>query len=98
MTYYATNPSRPNDPAYKWYFTIVDPTDVGGMRKVKNISIQLAYDAKYTDADGVVQYVRDQKNILGNCLCSKGLITRNITSNRRIILSTTTIRNGIRCI
>lgn len=74
MTYYATNVSRPNDPAYKWYFTIVDPTDVGGMRKVKNISIQLAYDAKYTDTDGVIQYVRDQKIFWAIVYVPKGSI------------------------
>lgn len=64
MTFYATNPSRPNDPAYKWYFTIVNPTDVTGMRKVKNISIQLAYDASFntgTSDEPVIDYVRDQK-------------------------------------
>ena len=61
MTYYATNPSRPDDANYKWYFTIVDPTDVTGMRKVKNIGIQLAYDARFQDTDGTIDYVRDQK-------------------------------------
>ena len=48
MTYYFTNTKT--EPSTRTpYFTIVNPTDVGGMRKVKNISIQLAFDREYTD-------------------------------------------------
>ena len=39
------------------YFTVVPPTDVAGKRKVKNISIQLAFDSSLTgaiDADASV--------------------------------------------
>ena len=44
LTYLVSN-GDPTDPEYKPYITVVPPTDVGGMRKVKNISIQLSYDA-----------------------------------------------------
>lgn len=49
MTYYYAN--APNQAAQtSKYFTIVPPTDVGGMRKVKNITIQLAFDKEYVDS------------------------------------------------
>ena len=49
MTYYYAN--APNQQAQSSkYFTIVPPTDVGGMRKVKNITIQLAFDKEYVDS------------------------------------------------
>lgn len=61
MTYYLAN-GDPSSPKYKPYFTIVNPTDVGGMRKVKNISIQLAYDSHFTDPDtGTTGYIEEQK-------------------------------------
>ena len=50
MTYYVSN-GDPSNPKYKPYFTIVNPTDIGGMRKVKNISIQLSYDAELTSPE-----------------------------------------------
>ena len=49
MTYLIAN-GNPNGVGYKPYFTIVPPTDVGGMRKVKNISIQLSYDGNMEGA------------------------------------------------
>lgn len=49
MTYLISN-GDPTGVNYKPYFTIVPPTDVGGMRKVKNISIQLSYDGLMTGA------------------------------------------------
>lgn len=49
MTYLISN-GDPNGVNYKPYFTIVPPTDVGGMRKVKNITIQLSYDGLMTGA------------------------------------------------
>lgn len=49
MTYVLVN-GNPKDPEYKPYFTVVPPADVEGMRKVKNISIQLAYDGTRTGA------------------------------------------------
>ena len=64
MTYYVTNTASITSPNYKPYFTIVPPTDVGGMRKVKNISIQLAYDSSYLDESTeppTTQYVEDQR-------------------------------------
>lgn len=48
MTYYYANSPRQTAQTTK-YFTIVPPTDVGGMRKVKNITVQLAYDNEYVD-------------------------------------------------
>ena len=47
MTYYCANVSSPAQ--LSKYFIIVPPTDVGGMRKVKNITIQLAFDKEYLD-------------------------------------------------
>ena len=46
MTYFLAN-GKPTAADYKPYFTIVPPTDVGGMRKVKNISIQLSFSSAY---------------------------------------------------
>ena len=40
--YYVKN-GDPTEADYKPYYTIVNPTNVEGMRKVKNISIQLAF-------------------------------------------------------
>ena len=48
MTYYVKN-GDPSTAEYKPYFTIVNPTNVEGMRKVKNISIQLSFSALYFD-------------------------------------------------
>lgn len=47
MTYYCTNLHSPAQVSK--YFIIVPPTDVGGMRKVKNITIQLAFDKEFED-------------------------------------------------
>ena len=48
MTYYVKN-GDPSATEYKPYFTVVNPTNVEGMRKVKNISIQLSFSAMYFD-------------------------------------------------
>ena len=61
MTYYVVN-ANPNHPTYKPYLTIVPPTNIEGMRKVKNISIQLSYRSQYT-IDGVV-YNQEEQRIL----------------------------------
>lgn len=50
MTYLVSN-GDPTDVDYKPYITLVPPTDIGGMRKVKNISIQLSYDAELTSPE-----------------------------------------------
>ena len=53
---------NPADPKFKQYFTIVNPTDVAGMRKVKNISIQLAYDSAWLNPEtGEKIFVEDQR-------------------------------------
>jgi hypothetical protein len=49
MTYIISN-GDPLGAGYKPYFTIVPPTEVGGMRKVKNITIQLSYDGKLNES------------------------------------------------
>ena len=49
MTYIISN-GNPLGAGYKPYFTIVPPTEVGGMRKVKNITIQLSYDGKLNES------------------------------------------------
>lgn len=61
MTYFVTN-RNPSAPSYKPYLTVVNPTNVEGMRKVKNISIQLSYDSSYIDAEtGELKYMEDQR-------------------------------------
>ena len=61
MTYLARN-GNPAASGFKQYFTIVNPTEVGGMRKVKNISIQLSYDSYWTNPEtGVTINVEDQR-------------------------------------
>ena len=56
QTYLVRNTSN-LDAGASQYFTVVPPTDVAGKRKVKNISIQLAFDSQLTgaiDADASV--------------------------------------------
>ena len=62
MTYYISN-RNPAASSYKPYLTIVNPTNVEGMRKVKNISIQLSYDAAYVSdpETGAIEYIQDQR-------------------------------------
>ena len=74
MTYYVTN-GNPRATNYKWYFTIVPPTDVGGMRKVKNITLTLAFDARYLDTTEnppVVKYTEDQRIVWAIVYVPKG--------------------------
>ena len=65
MTYYYTN-NMEQPEAMSPYFTIVPPTDVGGMRKVKNISIQLAFSKEYLDnsTDPPTLHVTEENRIL----------------------------------
>ena len=58
QTYLVRN-TAPLEAGTSQYFTVVPPTDVAGKRKVKNISIQLAFDSKVTgaiDADSSVYW------------------------------------------
>ena len=74
MTYYVVN-GNPQAPNYKWYFTIVPPTDVGGMRKVKNISLQLAFDSRYLDTTEnppVEKFTEDQRILWAIVYVPKG--------------------------
>ena len=50
MTYYIKN-ADPHAEGYKPYFTVVNPTNVEGMRKVKNISIQLSFSSLFFDTN-----------------------------------------------
>ena len=85
MTYYVEN-SNPDAPKYKPYFTIVPPTDVGGMRKVKNISIQLCYSSGYYDDQNVVQYVEDQQILWAIVYVPKGSEPGSLSHNNNGIL------------
>lgn len=73
MTYYLTN-GDPVDQHYKQYFTVVPPTDVGGMRKVKNISIQIAFNERYVDSEagGIVKYTENQQFLWAIVYVPKG--------------------------
>ena len=63
MTYYLKN-GDPSGAGYKPYFTIVPPADIGGMRKVKNISIQLSFSSLYFDPQEEVFKNTDNQQIL----------------------------------
>ena len=72
MTYYVIN-GNPNDVHYKPYFTIVPPTDVGGMRKVKNISIQLSFNSAFEPAPGEpIEYTQQQQFLWAIVYVPKG--------------------------
>lgn len=72
ITTFITNGS-PTAPDFKWYFTIVNPTNVEGMRKVKNISIQLAFNEQYTDPEnGTVQFTENQQFLWAIVYVPKG--------------------------
>ena len=62
MTYFVSN-GKPSAANYKPYFIIVPPTDVGGMRKVKNISLQLSFSSAYiaNPQDPVLEYTQTNK-------------------------------------
>lgn len=70
MTYYVTN-GDPTDEDYKPYFTIVNPVNIGGMRKVKNISIQLSYRSQYT-VGGVLYNVEENRILWAIVYVPKG--------------------------
>lgn len=63
MTYYLKN-GDPSAAGYKPYFTIVPPADIGGMRKVKNISIQLSFSSLFFDPNEEVFKNIDNQQIL----------------------------------
>ena len=72
MTYYVKNGNtRAAD--YKPYFTIVNPTNVEGMRKVKNISIQLSFSTLYFDPnDEQFKYTENQQILWAIVYVPKG--------------------------
>lgn len=73
MTYYVQN-GKPSSVDYKPYFTIVPPTDVGGMRKVKNISIQLSFSSAYIadPHDPILEYTQNQQILWAIVYVPKG--------------------------
>jgi len=72
MTYYIKN-DNPSAADYKPYFTVVPPTDIGGMRKVKNISIQLSFSSAYFDPqDQVLKYIENQQILWAIVYVPKG--------------------------
>lgn len=72
MTYYVQN-GDPNAAGYKPYFTIVNPTSVEGMRKVKNISIQLSFSSLYFDPnDQQFKYTENQQILWAIVYVPKG--------------------------
>ena len=73
MTYYVSN-GKPSATGYKPYFTIVPPTDVGGMRKVKNISIQLSFSSAYiaNPQDPILEYTQNQQILWAIVYVPKG--------------------------
>lgn len=83
MTYYVTN-ANPRHPTYKPYLTIVPPTNTEGMRKVKNISIQLSYDSAYLDTSTdppTTQYIEDQRILWAIVYVPKGSEPGTISNN-----------------
>ena len=87
MTYYVVN-GNPTAPAFKPYFTVVPPTDVGGMRKVKNISIQLAFDSAYIDPnDETLKYTEDQRILWAIVYVPRGSQPGTIRTNNGIFYS-----------
>lgn len=70
MTYFVENLDT-TDENYKPYFTIVNPANIGGMRKVKNISIQLSYRSQYTQG-GVLYNVEEQRILWAIVYVPKG--------------------------
>jgi len=72
MTYYVKN-GDPHATNYKPYFTIVNPADIGGMRKVKNISIQLSFSSLYFDPnDEQFKYTENQQILWAIVYVPKG--------------------------
>lgn len=72
MTYYVKN-GDPSEVDYKPYFTIVNPTNVEGMRKVKNISIQLSFSSLYFDkTDNQFKYTENQQILWAIVYVPKG--------------------------
>ena len=72
MTYYVKN-GDPSEAEYKPYFTVVNPTNVEGMRKVKNISIQLSFSSLYFDkSDQQFKYTENQQILWAIVYVPKG--------------------------
>lgn len=85
MTYFVTN-GAPEEIDYKPYFTIVNPANIGGMRKVKNISIQLAFKAEYMN-DGTVYTVNGQRILWAIVYVPKGSEPGQINNTNGIFYS-----------
>ena len=85
MTYFVENLSE-SDENYKPYFTIVNPANIGGMRKVKNISIQLSYRAQYATENGS-GVVEEQRILWAIVYVPKGSEPGNLRIENGILYS-----------
>ena len=84
MTYYVKN-GNPQAAGYKPYFTIVNPTEIGGMRKVKNISIQLSFSSLYFDPnDEQFKYIENQQILWAIVYVPKGSEPGTLNENSGI--------------
>lgn len=87
MTYYVKN-GKPSAADYKPYFTVVPPTDVGGMRKVKNISIQLSFSSMYFDTtDETFKYTENQQILWAIVYVPKGSEPGTLNESNGILYS-----------
>ena len=87
MTYYVVN-GDPRDAEYKPYFTIVNPTNVEGMRKVKNISIQLSFSSAFYDInDQVLKYTENQQILWAIVYVPKGSEPGTLSTENGILYS-----------
>lgn len=86
MTYFLKN-GNPLAEGFKWYFTIVNPANIGGMRKVKNISIQLAFDTTYRDSEGVVRVTEDNQILWAIVYVPKGSEPGGLSIDNGILYS-----------
>lgn len=87
MTYYLKN-GEPTAANYKPYFTVVPPADIGGMRKVKNISIQLSFSSAYFDTqEEVLKYTENQQILWAIVYVPKGSEPGNLNEANGIFYS-----------
>lgn len=86
MTFFLENPT-PTAIGQTPYITVVNPANISGKRKVKNISIQLAYDSNWIDSEGVLQTSGDTQIIWAIVYVPKGSEPGQINRNTGILYS-----------
>lgn len=86
MTYYIKN-GNPSASNYKPFFTIVNPANIGGMRKVKNISIQLSFSTAYiADPENpIIEYTQNQQILWAIVYVPKGSEPGTLNENNGIL-------------